>query len=229
MKALIINLLLVNLVAKTAVAQQFLPEMEFLSTQKPGYLLTKSGQRIVVTLEKVHRKKGAIEGVLVKTTDGSTVDYKAADIEEMGFPPADVAKGIAVKETMGSVFRAKNADIKQIGRDTVLFYHEYLDDQKRDVLLQLLNPGFDHKIRVYHDPSASQTSGVGFGPVMITGGLDKSYYIRKNDTAYRIRKGDYEAEFKKLYGDCPTLASKYPASAWRDLVRHVYDYEQICQ
>ena len=229
MKLLQITVFFICLLSLSSQAQQFLPEMEFLSIQKPGYLVSKSGQRIQATLDKVHRRKGAIEGVIVKTPDGKTIEYVAADILEMGFPPADVAKGIAVKETMGSVFRAKNSDIKQISRDTVIFYHEYLDDQKRDVLLQLLNPGFDHKIRVYHDPSANQTSGVGLGPVMITGGLDKSYYIRRNNTAYRLRKGDYETEFKKLYADCPALTTKYPASAWRDLVRHVYDYDQNCQ
>lgn len=228
MKLSVTIILLMHLTAATTWAQQFLPEMEFLSMQKLGYIVTKDGQRLAVTLDKVHRKRGAIEGIVVRTADGKTTEYKAVDLQEMGFPPANVAKGIAVSETMGSVFRAKNSDIRQVGRDSVLFYHEYLDDQKRDVMLQLLNPGFDHKIRVYHDPSASQTSGVGLGPVMITGGLDKSYYIRKNNTAYRIRKGDYDAEFKKLYSDCPALTTKYPASAWRDLVRHVYDYDQTC-
>ncbi|QJW91259.1 hypothetical protein HNV11_18700 [Spirosoma taeanense] len=228
MKLLFVSLLVTSLVITAVHAQQFLPEMEFLSMQKPGYLITKDGQRLTVILEKIRRKKGAIEGLTVKTADGKSVEYNAADLQEMGFPPADAAKGIAALESVGSVYRAKNSNMNEIKRDMVNFYHEYLSDQQRDVLLQLLNPGFDNKIRVYHDPAAGQTSGVGFGPVMITGGLDKSYYIRKNNVAYRLRKGEYESKFKELYADCPALATKYPASAWRDFVRHVYDYDQAC-
>ncbi|MCY7356918.1 MAG: hypothetical protein LH609_05510 [Rudanella sp.] len=60
----------------------------------------------------------------------------------------------------------------------MLFYNEKLDEPKREVLVQLVNPGFESRIRVYDDPFATETMGVGFVGVQLTGGMDKSFYLR---------------------------------------------------
>jgi hypothetical protein len=210
-------------------AQQLLPEIEFFSKKDTAYLVTKAGERVAFRYEKLERRKGVIEAIQGLTTNGQPLRYEASQLRELALPPAERGQGIAAMKSVGSVTRARHTDLKALNRDLVYFYPEYLDDQKRDVLLQLLNPGFDSRVRVYHDPASGQTRGVGIGGIPITGGIDKGYYVRANERAYRLRKAQYGKQFRELFGDCPGVAVKYPGGNWRDLPLHVFHYDQACQ
>jgi len=46
--------------------------------------------------------------------------------------------------------------------------------------------------------------------INVTGGMDKSYFFIKGDQkAVKVTKGDYKKDFKELYGDCPEMIAYY--------------------
>ncbi len=210
------------------IAQNFIPAIERFSSKKEGFLVSAKGDTTKFFLDDLDRKKGLIVNVAGKTMDGKKFEYKAEEIKFLALAPADFAKFAAFSEGTTSVVRAGKTDFKQLNRDLVFFYQEYLTDKKRTVLVQLVNPGFDSHIRVYDDPFATQTAGVGVAGMQMTGGLDKSYYVNYNGKTFRLYKSDYNKAFKEFFGTCPEVKSQYKNAAWRDFAEHLFFYEQNC-
>ncbi|OIN58144.1 hypothetical protein [Arsenicibacter rosenii] len=213
----------------TAQAQAFLPSIDRFSGSKPGYLITKSGERIDFILDDLDRKKGLIIRVEGKTTDGKKFKYEAADIQELGLNPSDYAKFSSVMNSTSSIVKAQKTKVSESTRNLVIFSQEHLDDQDRDVLVQLVNPGFDSRIKVFDDPFATQTMGVGVYGMQVTGGMDKSFYVKANGKVFRLKKKNYDEYFPILFGSCPAVMSKYGKGfAWRDFNEHVFLLDQEC-
>jgi hypothetical protein len=222
-------LLLAGLTLCSASAQQLQPTMTFITKNKPAYLLTSDGTRVTGTLEKFVMRKKHFEAVELRTEAGQVVRYAAQDLRELGLPPAKGAKVVGGILGTASVAKARNTDLNGLEAEYIKFYPEYLADQQRHVLLQLLNPDFSSKVRIYGDSFANQTKGVGIGGVKLTGGVDKTYYVRVKDQTLRLSKSGYGRRFREYFADCPQLAQQYRSPAWRDFPRHVHFYDQQCQ
>lgn len=215
--------------ASQAFSQEFLPAIERFSSKKESFLVTTKGDTTKFFLDDLDRKKGLIVNVAGKTVDGKKFEHDAEDVVFMALAPSDFAKFAAFSEGTSSVLRASKTDFKQINRDLIFFYREYLDDKKRTVLVQQVNPAFDSRLRVYDDPFAKQTAGVGVAGMQVTGGQDKSYYVNYNGKTFRMYKRDYDKLFKEFFGNCPALTAQYKNGAWRDFAEHLFFYEQNCQ
>ena len=221
--------LLQILAIQTMSAQQFLPAIERFSGSKPGYLILKTGEKIEFTLDDLDRKKGLIIRVEGKSLDGKKFKYEADQIQELGLNPSNYAQLSAFSESTRSIAKMQRNKVHETSRDLVLFYNERLDDQNREALLQLINPGFDSQIRVYDDPFAAETLGVGFAGVQLTGGMDMSYYVKTSGKVIRLKKKNYDEMFRPLFDSCPAVMAKYGKKfAWRDFCYHVFMLDQEC-
>ena len=96
------------------------------------------------------------------------------------------------------------------------------------MLMQLLNPTFSSKVKVYHDPLAKHTTSLGVGGVTVAGGNAKSYYVQagSDEAAYRLKKNRYKKEFVPMWDDCKTVTDKYTQIRWTDLTQHILDYTE---
>lgn len=230
MNKLIGLLVIASQVTATVSAQQFLPPIERFSSSKPGYLITRSGQRVEFTLDDLDRKRGLIIRVEGKTPDGKKIKYEADEVQELGLAPSDYAKFSSFSNSTRSIAKIQRNNVSESTRNLVVFYNEHLDDPSRDVLVQLVNPGFDSRIRVYDDPFAAETMGVGVMGVQLTGGMDKSFYVRtKQGKVIRLKKKNYDELFRPLFDSCPAVMEKYGKNfAWRDFCSHVFLFDQEC-
>jgi hypothetical protein len=209
-------------------AQQFLPPLERFSTKKESYLIKNDGSRIDFILDDLDRKKGLIVNVEGKTKEGKKFELKASEIKELAIAPSDFAKFAALNDATQSVVKTTKTKSEEFNRELVYFFQEYLEDRKITALMQRLNPEFDSKIRVYHDPFATETAGVGIGGIQVTGGIDKSFYLKVNGKTKRYFKKNYDDDFKTLFGSCNTLKEKFKDVAWRDLPDHLFFFDQEC-
>ena len=104
--------------------------------------------------------------------------------------------------------------------------------KKMTLMLQLLNPTYANKIKIYNDPFAKETASLNVGGFKAAGGIEKSYYIKKGDAvATRFYKKDYKDEigFSQLFEDCPALVEKYTEDLhWRNFSKHTYEYTNDC-
>lgn len=209
-------------------AQEFLPPLERFSGKKESYLIKNNNEKVVFVLDDLDRKKGLIIRVEGKAKDGKKFKLDAAEIKELAIAPSDFAKMAALDGSTKSVLKASKTKVEDFDRSLVYFYQEKLEDRKITALMQRLNPDFDSRIRVYHDPFASETMGLSVGGIQVTGGIDKSYYLKVDGKTKRFFKKDYDDDFKKLFGSCDALMTKYKDFAWRDLPNHIYFFDQEC-
>ena len=217
------------------IAQQFAIPMEGFSRNKSAYLHMEDGTVHEGELGGFKRSKGLIETVKMKNPEGKKLKIDPAKISFMYLPPSNLAKLSAGLEKIGHI----NNWEKESTMDTTLMNEGYVFFEKTptkikkktdDLMLQLMNASFSSKIKVYHDPFAKETMSVGVGSVTVAGGLDKSYYVKKegDKAAYRLMKKNYKEEFVKVFGDCDELIKKYQSNVkWSDFESHVYEYTEL--
>ncbi len=99
-----------------------------------------------------------------------------------------------------------------------------------EVLLQLLNPAFPQKVKIYHDPLASETSKASIGGFTVAGRADKSYYAKiGDDVAYRIAKKTYDDDKPKVFSDCPDFYGTMKANSWNKFPEVLFNYSKECK
>ena len=98
------------------------------------------------------------------------------------------------------------------------------------LLLQLVNPSFASRIKVFFDPYATETGGVSVMGVPVKSSDDKSYYVKKgDDVAFRLYKKDYDENYQKLFGDCSKFYNKNKkVGKWSDFSETIFNYTKDC-
>lgn len=218
--------------------QYFSKPMELFSVKKTSYLTLSDGSEIEGTLKRLKRKKGLIESVKIKNGDGEVVEFPAADIAQMYLPESAInAMGSILDEAFDATQWDNSSLNAEYLKDGYAFF-EATNTQIRKkkegiVLLQLLNPAFSSKVKVYHDPFAAETNSLSLGGIEVAGGVDKSYFVKKGDEkAERVMKKNYEDYEKMLYGDCQKMKNylkKQKRLSWSDFPEHVFTYAKDCK
>lgn len=125
-------------------------------------------------------------------------------MKELGFKNNALVQAIAIVDRTESVKKINKTDWKQIvTREFIVYKQVLLPSEKRTVMMQILNPGFDSKISVYHSIGSHKTGGIGlprllgvniglFSNIKLTGGLLRAYWVSKDgDKVTKIRRGNY--------------------------------------
>jgi len=217
-------------------AQKFSPPSNRFSGSKPSYITLKDGTTLEGTVKDLDRKKGLIEEVKLELPDGKKRKLKPADIKYMYLPPSGFDKLVGAFEFLHDATKWDNTDLDKdiIGRGYVYFEQAEVRLSKKKtmtMLMQLLNPSFSSKIKVYHDPFAKETMSLGVAGVDVVGGDLKSYFVLANDdkVAFKLEKKDYDDKYKDLFKNCQQLVTELDAKhAWTDLAEYIFKYSKEC-
>ncbi len=207
-------------------AQSFLTPSFSFSHKKTAYLTLVDGTEIQGTIKDIDRKKGLIEEIKIKDGNGKNKKYKPEEVKFMYLPPSGFDKLTKAMDFMGDAQKWNDDKLNQDFLNQGYIYFELSDVKVKKktmkLLMQLLNPTFSKNVKVYHDPFAGETMSVGVAGVDVAGGNAKSYYIAKgSNAAFRLKKKDYDTEFKPMWGKCDALMAKYAKIKWSELVDHV--------
>jgi hypothetical protein len=170
--------------------------------------------------------------VTIKQQNGEKVKLTPEQIVSLRIKASRLMKLFMISESGSSIKELANTNFNDIvNRDWIVF-ETALTPKKTDTyrILQLLNPGFDSKIKVFAEPSA-KTGGINIGGLQVTGGEDRAYlFVKGGDKAFRVKKGTYSDNFKELYSDCPEMISAFEGSKikWNDVALHVFYYDRYC-
>ncbi len=215
-------------------AQKFLePSFDF-SEKKISYLTLEDDSEVQVYLRKLKYEKGLIEEIKVEGTDGKKVKISPEKIKFMYLPQSGFDKFVKAYDF---IHDAQKWDNDKIDRGKVAEGYIYFEKAEvkikkktETLMMQLLNPSFSSKIKVYHDPYAKETAGIGIAGIKVAGGDDKSYYVAAHGApAFKLIKKNYEEEFAALFDNCTVLNQKYADKIkWVDLETHVYEHSLDC-
>lgn len=204
------------------------PSFDF-SFKKTSYVTLNDGSEIKGTLKGVKRKKGLIKFISIKDVNGEKHKLMPENVKYMYLMPNRldrIAKGINVL-TDAQKWNDEKLEQDLLNQGYVYFENAAVKVKKKQMtlLMQLLNPGFSKKVKVYHDPYADETRSLGIAGVKVAGGIAKSYYIQiGEDAAYKLEKKVYKKEFAPLWDKCAKVKENSPQVKWADLTKHIIDF-----
>ena len=215
-------------------AQQLLTPSFTYSHKKPSFITLTDGKVIKGIIDDVDRKKGLIEEVKIVDSLGTKHKLKAESIQYMYLPPSGYDN---LTKAMDFMSDAQKWNDEKLDQDLLNQGYAYFENAKVQIkktemvlLMQLLNPSFSKKVKVYHDPLADETMSVGVGGVAVAGGDAKSYFIKVDDkTAYKLEKKEYKKEFPILWKDCDKVITTYTEIKWSELTKHIVDFSECAQ
>lgn len=162
-------------------------------------------------------KKGQIYQISLK--DSATkkqMKFDAENISEMYLLPSNFEKGLKAMKFVTNVNNINRKKMnKSVSEERIHFVNQTVSlknkKDEKEFLMQLINPQFSDIIAVYHDPRAKETAGmtVGFG-MQVSGGITKSFYVKKGDKVMWLHKDDFEDNYDFLFGDNAEFMKKYP-------------------
>ena len=220
----------------TVQAQELMRSFSGYSKKKIAYITMDDGTQIQANLKDFKYKKGLIEAIKLKDiAGGKKQKIKPEKIKHMYVPISGWSKLDAFVDVKTDATQWGKTNLKKDIFEKGYVYFEKsnvkIKKKTRTLLLQLLNPSFSAKVKIYHDPHAKETLGAGIGGIKVAGGHAKSYYIKKGDnTAYKVLKKTYKEEYKMIFEDCSSLVEQIDANRnWVDFVGHIYQYATDCQ
>ncbi len=234
MKTLLLTLFILFSTAQLSLqAQKFLRPFETFSHSLPAYITLEDGVEFECTIKKIERKKGLIETIYVSTATEKKREIAIETIKHAYLPQSGWDKMIDFNDVIYSANRWEDGlyDKERIKAGYAYFEKAtvIVKDKESTMLMQLLNPHGSARIKVYHDPFATETMGVGVAGIQLTGGDDRSYYISKDGaTAYKYTKKEFRTDFKGLFGDCQSVLDTYGKSAWSEFEKIMFNYNYTC-
>lgn len=160
-------------------------------------------------------------------TYGDKVKLYASSMKEIKQEPGKwVNYEILVNKTKDKKKRSHANYEEVVKTDYVIWEQVELPSGEGFVMMQLLNPGFDNKMKVYFKPTMDQGQ-MSIGNVTISDGKSTEYLVLKNGITYDVDKKFYKkGGYVELFGDCEYMKQLQPD--FQDFAREVFIYDQIC-
>lgn len=240
LNSLLIILLL--LIADNLQAQKFNKRFTSFSRKKQIYVETENGKRIKGYLNGLKKNKGFITTIKLKDNIERKLELEVSQIKKMYLFPSSFAKveGILLQNNIVSSWdKESSIDTSLIKQGYVLFEKVTIQVEEKtkkdnmikekEVMLQLLNPHFSTRIKVYDNPN-TESSVIDVGGISLVKGTAITYYIKKNTDkiALKVYSWDYSKNFINLFGDSQDFMKKYGEKPlWVYLERDIYQYTRL--
>ncbi|MBX2800693.1 MAG: hypothetical protein KTR31_23635 [Myxococcales bacterium] len=211
-----------------AQAQQFMDPLTAPTGPTATAILT-DGSTIEGKPNAKMKGMGNIKKLKLKKADGTKVKLAPGDLQELQLTPGGLAKAASAGARMGSISSIAKSNIgASWDREYVVYLPGTLPNGK-PALLQILNPHFSTTIEVFPDPAGRETGGVAVGGVAVTGGVLKSYLVRKagEEQTMLVKKGKYDNLWDTLFADCPDV-EKPEKPKWGEMAATVYAHAAAC-
>lgn len=218
-------------------AQARRPQVGFLTPlgQPAGFGLvvtTTDGEVLEGHLVGTREVWGSVTRMTLELDDGSRVRLTALQVEEVVMPMNEIWRTVMIgsaSETLEKVWKTDFDRIFEI--DELVFHSVRHPKSERTSIRQLVNPGFDHRLRVYFLPTS--TEGISrFDGIPFFGDMPKAFLVVKDDgEAVRVNQGDYRKEwFEQLFGDCQEVLDLYKGDRrkFKFFAEHTFVYDQAC-
>ena len=170
----------------------------------------------------------------IKIKDSATKEstkFKAEELKSLKVKMDLSAKAETIEKQTGSLFSMLHANSKETSQREYIYYNSVAFPEKADkiLLLELLNEGFDSKIKVYENSAEIKSSTSMFG-LQLKDGEAKTYIIVVNGVSSFVKKSSFkEKYFDKLFAGCPALASMTEKQVdFNDFAKYVYQFDKNC-
>ena len=214
-------------------SQSFIAAVDNIPMNTETIVTTIDGVEITGKIRSAGFVNGIIKSIRLKDADETIHKFKAADIKTIKVKATFLSKLDMITDKTSSLKEIRNTNFDEIIDREWIYFHQIISPKKhkKPLLLQLQNPGFDSKMKVYNNPSAQETSTFSLGDTNIGGGEDRSYIAVMSDgTSFYIRKAKYDKTLKEYLGNCDEFMEVYKDKKlkFKNIAMHVYYYNTYC-
>ena len=201
---------------------------------QPAVAKLADGSEVSGKLTAATMINGYLDKFTLKNEAGEKVKLEPEDVVRLSVKASAMAKVAMGASNSSSIKEITSRDFSEISNREYIIFETAMRANKAGKLrlMQLLNPGFDTRVKVFADPNAQKTGGLAIGGIRVSGGEDRSFLIVKGDKqAVVVRKSSYRRNFEELYGDCPAMVKTFTGEKiqWDDLAAHVFAYDSACK
>lgn len=198
------------------------------------FVVTNAGDTLRGRVSGCNVQNGQVNTFTLKKEDKTKIKYEAGDVKLLAVKPTVFMK-YSGQMSLQNFMKMSKEDLDKILNREWIYFEQALLPKNTDkyALLQLLNPGFDSKIKVYLDPNAGSTGGMTTGGgIQLTGGENNSFIVSYDGgKSEYYRQVNYKKDaINKLYKDCPVFLEHYSGEKfkWKEFSEHVLVYDQMC-
>ncbi len=173
---------------------------------------------------------GRLKSFSFKTEDGVKHKYKADQIEVLTAKLTKLAKAATISDAASkSIESAVTTDYAGIIAENKVRFNSVIYNKKKGktALLQLINYGFDQKLKVYPDPF-SESGVTTINDVAVSGGIIKTYFVVKGDESYKLNKKTYKTLYGIIFSDCEEMTVEPESISIDNLCEDILKYNQFC-
>lgn len=206
------------------------------SKKKTSYITLNDGTELEGKIKKLKRAKMLFKEIHLELENGKKKVMSAEDIKSMYLPQSGFDK---LGKTMNSVYDVTEWDSSDLNQEHLKEGYAYFEatevyykkKKTKVLLLQLLNPAFPGVVKVFHDPLAGESGGLGIGGLQVTESSDKSYFIKVGgDVAFKLKKKKYDDEAENVFRKCPDFYKSIKKSLkWKEFPEKLMEYSKECQ
>lgn len=216
-----------------SMAQSFMPAYKATPGKIHAIVVDQKGDSIRGVVTWLNHDTN-IKGITIKDDKDVKHKFEEQDIKVVLATLKDADK-MTMLTDQRSLKAMSQSDPNQVAKAEYFIWEPAVTPKKGKLMvLQLVNHGFDSRLKIYRDPTAGETGGIGISGLQLTGGVEKSYYLVKTgeEVAILMEKGDYKQQFFDVFvKSCPDmeklLEGKKPD--WDDFSKHVFAYELTCK
>jgi len=229
----ITTFLIVILFINSALAQQFatMIDNDNIAYLRDFTIVTIDGDTLKTKkLSSYSATSGRLRALTFKTEDGVKHKLKANQIISIIAKLTKFAKAVTIEDkATKSIQSAVTTDYAGIVAQHLVRFNSVEFNQKKGkkALLQLINFGFDQKLKIYPDP-ASESGITTVNDVAVSGGDIKSYFIVKGDEQFKVNKKNYKSIFSKIYDNCSEMDNNPKSITIKNLLNDILTYNQFC-
>lgn len=188
---------------------QFVTPLESIS----GDVICTKADGVIIEGELKNAMTGSNGLMSFKIMDFNGRDHKlkADDVRELKIKVDGLAKLEIIAEQSANLEKLANSNFEEVvTRDYIIWQQVKHPEKDKNLLLQLVNPGFDSKIKVYDSPG-SRSAETSVNGVATSGGQATAYYVVKDGKTIKLTKKDYKkGAYSELFADCPSMKKDKP-------------------
>ena len=224
MKLSLIVLMVFGL-ANIGISQTLLQGSNNFTTEKSVFISLKDGSQLETFASHIEKKDGIIKSITIKDSKGADRIYRPHEISNIY---------IAVNDRLNNKLDGADWDSKDFKKHLIAEAYVYFElanvemrGKTRPMLLQLLNPSFSSKIKIYLNPWLTDDL------VAINNSNNKeafavsSYYVKDgNFPAFKLDGSAYSDNFIALFGECENMIPKKQIAQWSNFGQDVFEYNR---
>lgn len=231
--------LFITLFVHNFYGQEFNKSVDKLAWRDTIYIITNSGDSLSAFLHDFKKNKGCLTSLDIKWNLSS----KKPDLS------FDSIKFVYLKEesnnsssfSFGALEKLVHGTSGSLIERGYGYFEKVLVQIKKDkepeiAFMQLINRGFDQKIKIYSNPNPwKSTSGTGFGigGVQLVEEKEITYYVKivnSDKPAFLIRSKDIQKDLDSIFVGCPSLVEELKQKInFNNFPKYIATYNQCNQ